>query len=96
MAESRVISVRIPDEILKAIDEAAEQKYPVRGKATPNRSQFILDAVEFYLAHEQQEATVSDTVVDEVVEEKVSTAIAPLVKEIEELKARLGKSRIAA
>jgi predicted DNA-binding protein len=44
MADSKAVSIRIPDELLAKIDDLAERKYKsIKGK--PNRSLVILDAV---------------------------------------------------
>lgn len=50
MAESKPVTIRIPDAWLVQIENLAAQKYPGR-KGNPNKSQVILDAVEFYLQH---------------------------------------------
>ncbi|HEY9783674.1 MAG TPA: ribbon-helix-helix domain-containing protein [Leptolyngbyaceae cyanobacterium] len=47
MAESKVISVRVPLELLEAIDKLATERYPTR-RGEPNRSQVLLDALEAY------------------------------------------------
>jgi metal-responsive CopG/Arc/MetJ family transcriptional regulator len=47
MAESKVISVRVPLELLEAIDKLATERYPSR-RGEPNRSQVLLDALEAY------------------------------------------------
>ncbi len=51
MANSPLVSIRIPPETLDRIDQLAERLYPSRrmGKK-PNRSQVILDAIEQFLA----------------------------------------------
>lgn len=50
MANSPLVSVRIPPETLERIDQLAQKLYPPRrvGKA-PNRSQVILDAIHLFL-----------------------------------------------
>jgi len=50
MANSPLVSIRIPPETLDQIDQLAERLYPSRriGKK-PNRSQVILDAIEQFL-----------------------------------------------
>lgn len=50
MANSPLISIRIPPETLERIDQLAQKRYPSRrtGKK-PNRSQVILDAIEQFL-----------------------------------------------
>ena len=57
MANSPLVSIRIPPEILQRIDQLAQKLYPSRraGK-NPNRSQVILDAiVQFLEQHESSE-----------------------------------------
>jgi metal-responsive CopG/Arc/MetJ family transcriptional regulator len=54
MANSKAISIRIPDELLEKIDLLAEEKYKSH-KGTPNRSLVVLDAIVAYFA------TLSDT-----------------------------------
>ncbi len=50
MANSPLVSIRVPPEILSRIDQLAEKLYPPRraGKM-PNRSQVILDAIDLFL-----------------------------------------------
>lgn len=50
MAESKPVTIRIPDAWLVQIKKLAAHKYP-RRNGNPNKSQVILDAVEFYLQH---------------------------------------------
>lgn len=62
MANSPLISIRIPPETLARIDQLAQQRYPSRrtGKK-PNRSQVILDAIEQFLdQYESQESSTTD------------------------------------
>jgi metal-responsive CopG/Arc/MetJ family transcriptional regulator len=47
MANSKAISIRIPDELLEKIDRLAEEKYKSH-KGTPNRSLVVLDAIVAY------------------------------------------------
>jgi ABC-type Zn uptake system ZnuABC Zn-binding protein ZnuA len=54
MANSKAISIRIPDELLEKIDQLAEEKYKSH-KGTPNRSLVVLDAIVAYFG------TLSDT-----------------------------------
>lgn len=63
MANSPLISIRIPPETLARIDQLAQKRYPSRrtGKK-PNRSQVILDAIEQFLdQYELQESTLTNT-----------------------------------
>jgi predicted DNA-binding protein len=54
MANSKAISIRVPDELLEKIDLLAEKKYKSH-KGTPNRSLVVLDAIVAYFD------TLSDT-----------------------------------
>jgi metal-responsive CopG/Arc/MetJ family transcriptional regulator len=54
MAESKAISIRVPDLLLEKIDRLAEEKYKSH-KGTPNRSLVVLDAIVAYFE------TLSDT-----------------------------------
>jgi metal-responsive CopG/Arc/MetJ family transcriptional regulator len=54
MANSKAISIRVPDELLEKIDTLAEEKYKSH-KGTPNRSLVVLDAIVAYFD------TLSDT-----------------------------------
>jgi predicted DNA-binding protein len=47
MANSKAISIRVPDELLEKIDLLAEEKYKSH-KGTPNRSLVVLDAIVAY------------------------------------------------
>ena len=47
MAESKAISIRVPDLLLEKIDRLAEEKYKSH-KGTPNRSLVVLDAIVAY------------------------------------------------
>jgi metal-responsive CopG/Arc/MetJ family transcriptional regulator len=54
MANSKAISIRVPDELLEKIDQLAKEKYKSH-KGTPNRSLVVLDAIVAYFD------TLSDT-----------------------------------
>lgn len=79
MANSPLVSIRIPPETLERIDQIAQKLYPSRrtGK-NPNRSQVILDAIEQFL--EQKE---SDTVNNSNIEEQVNKALQQYQKQME-------------
>jgi predicted DNA-binding protein len=50
MANSPLVSIRIPPETLARIDQLAQKLYPPRREGkTPNRSQVILDAINQFL-----------------------------------------------
>jgi predicted transcriptional regulator len=55
MANSRAVSLRIPDELLEKIDRLANEKYKSH-RGTPNRSLVVLDAIVNYFS------TMSDSV----------------------------------
>ena len=59
MAESKVVSLRIPQDLLSAIDRLAQIKYPSRRGGEPNRSQLILDFIESGI-----QKTADDTVIN--------------------------------
>jgi predicted transcriptional regulator len=66
MADSKAVSIRIPDELLAKIDKLAEEKYTsIKGK--PNRSLVIQSAIVAYFV------TVSDTVSDDATENNLIT-----------------------
>jgi hypothetical protein len=50
MAESKPVTIRIPEPWLSRIEALAAEKYPGR-KGNPNKSQVVLDAIDFYLQH---------------------------------------------
>lgn len=56
MANSPLVSIRIPDETLKRLDNIAQKLHPSRrtGK-NPNRSQVILDAIEQFIIQQESE-----------------------------------------
>jgi predicted DNA-binding protein len=70
MANSKAISIRIPDELLEKIDLLAEEKYKSH-KGTPNRSLVVLDAIVAYFD------TLSDTSkIDDAISVSDSVSIA--------------------
>jgi len=70
MANSKAISIRIPDELLEKIDLLAEEKYKSH-KGTPNRSLVVLDAIVSYFN------TLSDTSkIDDIISVSDSVSIA--------------------
>lgn len=75
MANSPLISIRIPPETLERIDQLAQKRYPARrpGKK-PNRSQVILDAIEQFLdQYELPESTAT------TVEQSPASSAKPLI-----------------
>lgn len=67
MANSKAISIRIPDELLGKIDRLADEKYKSH-KGTPNRSLVVLDAIVAYFdtLSDTSKAKVLNTVSDTV------------------------------
>ncbi|ARV61057.1 hypothetical protein BZZ01_22720 [Nostocales cyanobacterium HT-58-2] len=75
MANSPLVSIRIPPETLKRVDGLAQKLYPARrvGK-NPNRSQVILDAIAQFL--EQHESSCTSTLeIDEQLDEQPIKAL---------------------
>jgi metal-responsive CopG/Arc/MetJ family transcriptional regulator len=86
MANSKPISIRIPDELLEKIDLLAEEKYKSH-KGTPNRSLVVLDAIVEYfntLSDTSKIDTLSDSVDKNRIEE-LSTIINTLSDNVSEL-----------
>jgi metal-responsive CopG/Arc/MetJ family transcriptional regulator len=93
MADSKAVSIRIPDELLAKIDDLAERKYKsIKGK--PNRSLVILDAVvAFFNAVSDSEIdnnliALSDTV-DIKDFKKLQDFVAALSEDVTQLKSAL-------
>jgi metal-responsive CopG/Arc/MetJ family transcriptional regulator len=61
MANSKAISIRVPDELLDKIDKLAEEKYKSH-KGTPNRSLVVLDAIVAYF-----DALSDNEIVDKII-----------------------------
>ena len=79
MANSPLVSLRIPPETLERIDRLAQKLYPSRRTGrNPNRSQVILDAIEQFLAQNG-----SDNVNNVNVEEQINTALQQYQKQME-------------
>jgi len=58
MAESKVVSIRVPQTLLDTVDKLAETKYPSRNAGEkPNRTQVILDAIEAYISSPPDDVT---------------------------------------
>jgi predicted DNA-binding protein len=69
MANSKAISIRVPDELLDKIDKLAEEKYKSH-KGTPNRSLVVLDAIVAYF-----DALSDNEIVDELITMSDSVSI---------------------
>lgn len=92
MANSKAISVRIPDELLSKIDLLAQEKYKSH-KGTPNRSLVILDAIVEYFntlsdTENKSNVTMSDNVTVTQFQELQSFSFT-LHDTVEDLKDRL-------
>ena len=61
MAESKAISIRVPDILLEKIDRLAEEKYKSH-KGTPNRSLVVLDAIAAYFNTPSDTGTVNELI----------------------------------
>ena len=80
MAESKVVSLRVPDELLQWVENLSDEEYPSSrsGRSGANRSQVILDALEFYRKHRNTVTDSSSTMYDSVTREELQEALAPL------------------
>ena len=99
MADSKVVSLRVPIEMFNAVDKLAGIKYPSRkAQGSPNRSQFILDAIQAYI--NTSDDTVNNTSDDSVnnvglTEEKVLSLITSATSNLKESIEELSKKLIA-
>ena len=95
MAESKPVTIRIPNDWLVQIEKLAAHKYPGR-KGNPNKSQVILDAVEFYLQHLNNDTNDSvhgnDNVFDVNKQEIQQTVNLAVEQQIEKLALNLKES----
>ncbi|MEL4895481.1 CopG family ribbon-helix-helix protein [Crocosphaera sp. Alani8] len=81
------ITVRIPLDLLGAIENLASDRYPSRKGTGGNRSQVILDALEFYQSHQWGEGdnnlqSVQSISSQEIIEETVKKFISDNVHDI--------------
>jgi predicted transcriptional regulator len=59
MANSPLVSIRIPPETLARLDQLAQELYPARRAGrNPNRSQVILDAIDQFLKQHEAETAI--------------------------------------
>ena len=94
---SKVVSLRVPIEMYEAVDRFAGIKYPSRkAEGSPNRSQFILDAIQAYIntLSDDVNTTVDDSVnnvglTEERVISLITTATSGIKESIEELTKKL-------
>ena len=96
MAESKVVSLRIPQDLLDAIDRLAAIRYPSRRGGEPNRSQLILDFIELGIQtaaadNVNSRRTVSDNVRETQLEALVSEKLSPIQEKLAALESELGK-----
>lgn len=75
MANSPLVSVRIPPEMLERIDHLAQELYPSRraGK-NPNRSQVILDAIALFLKQHEASSTNNLSINQKLDEQQIKKA----------------------
>lgn len=96
MAESKVVSIRIPQDLLDAVDQLAAIRYPSRRGGEPNRSQLILDALETYVANtdesEDNRHTASYEIVETQIDALVDKKLAPLREKLAALESALGET----
>lgn len=79
MAESKVVSIRVPQDLLDAIDRLAAKRYPSRRPdGDPNRSQLILDALEAFVENSDDTVKIFHTVSSP---EKIDARVTALVDE---------------
>ena len=93
MAESKPVTIRIPEPWLSQIEAIAAKKYPGR-KGNPNKSQVVLDAVDFYLQHlndnndsvtvNDNVLTVSNSSIEEVANRAVKNEIEKLTQNLKQ------------
>lgn len=94
MADSKVVSLRVPDELYLQLEAIAEDKYPLRGKQGGNKSQVLLDALIAYLNTVDTVDTVDEKMsTTEIIEiwTSVKEVIAPLQQRIDQLEQQLGE-----
>lgn len=97
MAESKVVSIRIPQDLLDAIDRLAAQAYPSRrpsGEA--NRSQLILDFISSGIQHANEHTvnnrhTVPSEAIETRIEDLVDEKLAPIQEKLAALESALGE-----
>ncbi len=99
LSRLNTVSIRIPQELLSAIDRLAAVRYPSRRGGEPNRSQLILDLIESGIQTATDDSVdnritvpreVIETQLDALVQEKLSPIqekLAALESELEKLSA---------
>jgi metal-responsive CopG/Arc/MetJ family transcriptional regulator len=96
MAESKVVSIRIPQELLDAIDRLAAVRYPSRRGGEPNRSQLILDLIESSIQTATEDTvnnriTVSSEVIETQLDALVDEKLSPIQEKLAALESELEK-----
>jgi metal-responsive CopG/Arc/MetJ family transcriptional regulator len=96
MAESKVVSIRIPQELLSAIDRLAAVRYPSRRGGEPNRSQLILDLIESGIQTASDDTvgnriTVPSEVLEAQFEAFVDDKLSPIQEKLAALESELEK-----
>jgi metal-responsive CopG/Arc/MetJ family transcriptional regulator len=96
MAESKVVSIRIPQELLDAIDRLAAVRYPSRRGGEPNRSQLILDLIESGIQTASDDTvdnriTVTPEVLETQFEALVDEKLSPIQEKLAALESELEK-----
>ncbi len=95
MAESKVVSLRIPQDLLDAVDRLATIRYPSRRGKEPNRSQLILDFIESGIQNADDTVnnrhTVSDDAIETQLEALMSEKLSPIQEKLGVLESELGK-----
>ena len=98
MAESKVVSLRIPQDLLSAIDRLAQIKYPSRRGGEPNRSQLILDFIESGIQNTGDDTVINrHTVATDAIlgqlDALVDKKLAPIQAKLNALELASGESR---
>ncbi len=96
MAESKVVSIRIPQKVLDAIDRLAAVRYPSRRGGEPNRSQLILDLIESSIQTATDDTvnnriTVSSEVIETQLDALVDEKLSPIQEKLAALESELEK-----
>lgn len=96
MVESKVVAIRIPQDLLSAIDQLAAVRYPSRRRGEPNRSQLILDLIESGIQTATDDSvdnriTVSSEVLETQLDALVDEKLSPIQEKLAALESELEK-----